>query len=69
MISFCGAYLLVLSAVIAPGRFFRRGGKFRACYFAALAMNSGIISCPTARPQYSGRGKFTGYLTYITDNA
>jgi hypothetical protein len=41
MISFSVAYLWVLSAVLAPGRFFRRGGKFRACYFAALAMNSG----------------------------
>ena len=41
MIFFSVVYLLVLSAVIAPGRFFRRGGKFRACYFAALAMNSG----------------------------
>ena len=40
MISFSVAYLLVLSAVIAPGRFFRRGGKLRARYFAALAMNS-----------------------------
>ena len=40
MISFSVAYLLVLSAVIAPGRFFRRGGKLRACCFAALAMNS-----------------------------
>ena len=40
MISFSVAYLWVLSAVIAPGRFFRRGGKLRARYFAALAMNS-----------------------------
>jgi hypothetical protein len=40
MIAFFVAYLLVLSAVIATLRFFRRGGKFRAFYFAALAMNS-----------------------------
>ena len=40
MISFFVAYLFVLFAVIATGRFFRRGGKLRACYFAALAMNS-----------------------------
>jgi hypothetical protein len=40
MISFSVAYLLVLSAVIAPGRFFGTDGKLRACYFAALAMNS-----------------------------
>src|SRR4028118_431994 len=39
MTSFSGAYLLVLSTVIANGRFFRRGGKLRACYLAA-AMNS-----------------------------
>jgi|GEM_PF-5102403 len=32
MISFSGGYLLVLSAVIATGRFFRRGGKLRARY-------------------------------------
>jgi hypothetical protein len=41
MISFSVAYLLVLSAVIATLRFFRTGGKLRACYFAALAMNFG----------------------------
>ena len=42
MISFSVAYLLVLSAVIATLRFFRRrrGGQLRARYFAALAMNS-----------------------------
>jgi hypothetical protein len=40
MISFPVAYLLILSAVIATGRFLCKGGKFRACYFAALAMNS-----------------------------
>jgi hypothetical protein len=40
MISFFVAYLWVLSAVIATGRFFRTGGKLRACYLAALAMNS-----------------------------
>src|SRR4028119_1943124 len=40
MISFSVAYLLVLSAVIANLRFFCRGEKFRACYLAALAMNS-----------------------------
>src|SRR4028118_769825 len=40
MISFSVAYLLILSAVIVTLPFFRRGGKLRACYFAALAMNS-----------------------------
>ena len=32
MISFSVAYLLVLSAIIATGRFFRTGRKLRACY-------------------------------------
>ena len=65
MISFSVAYLFVLSAVIAPGRFFRRGGKLRARYFAALAINSAnhIMSDP-ATIFRSGQVYWISHLYY-----
>jgi hypothetical protein len=65
MISFSVAYLLVLSAVIATGRF-RRGGKLRACYFAALAMNSAnhIMSDLSATIFRSGQVYWISHLYY-----
>src|SRR4028119_2202731 len=66
MISFSVAYLFVLSAVIATGRFFRTGGKLRACYWAALAMNSGnhIMSDRSATIFRSGRVYWISNLYY-----
>gem|GEM_PF-2499478 len=66
MISFSGGYLLVLSAVIATGRFFRRGGKLRARYLAALAMNSAnhIMSDRSATIFRSGQVYWISHLYY-----
>ena len=66
MISFSVAYLWVLSAVIATGRFFRRGGKLRACYFAALAMNSAnhIMSDRSTTIFRSGQVYWISHLYY-----
>jgi hypothetical protein len=66
MISFSVAYLLVLSAVIATGRFFRTGGKLRAPYFAALAMNSAnhIISDRSATIFRLGQVYWISHLYY-----
>jgi len=66
MISFSVAYLLVLSAVIATVRFFRKGGKLRAWYLAALAMNSGnhIMSDLSATIFRSGQVYWISHLYY-----
>jgi len=66
MISFFVAYLLILYAVIATGRFFRTGGKLRACYIAALAMNwaNHIISNSSATIFRSGQVYWISHLYY-----
>ena len=66
MISFFVAYLLILYAVIATGRFFRTGGKLRACYIAALAMNwaNHIISDSSATIFRSGQVYWISHLYY-----
>jgi len=66
MISFSVAYLLVLSAVIVTGRFFGRGGKLRARYFVALAMNSPnhIMSDRSATRFWSGQFYWISDLFY-----
>ncbi len=66
MISFSVAYLLILYAVIATGRFFRTGGKLRACYLAALAMNSAnhIMSDSSATIFRSGQVYWISHLYY-----
>jgi hypothetical protein len=66
MISFSVAYLWVLFAVIATGRCFRIGGKLRACYLAALAINSvnHIMSDLAATIFRSGQVDWISHLYY-----
>jgi hypothetical protein len=66
MISFSVVYLLVLSAVIATGRLFPTGGKLRACYIAALAMNSAnhMMSDSSATIFRSGQVYWISHLYY-----